>query len=247
MRHRKLTGGYTVYGILLGTQQGRDIEIHNTFELKLGTKDTSSLEINHAFLKSRQEQYKQVFPTLELLGWYTIGSAPTREDLDVHEQLLAYHDTPIFVQLNQNVSSFETADKDGELPIRVYESVMELVKGESRSLFVPAGYTIETGEAERIAVDYASKDGAGSGSSLESTTLVSLQTQHNAISKLHDRIKTVLAYLTEAKRPGVRWDPEAMRQIQTVSANLPNSVLPELQRELLRACIYSFRLCKLIC
>ena len=61
--------------------------------------------INHAFLKSRQSQYKQVFPTLDLLGWYTIGDVPTPQDLEIHKQLLAYNETPIFVQLHQTVSS----------------------------------------------------------------------------------------------------------------------------------------------
>lgn len=162
----------TVYGVLLGTQQGRDIEIQNSFEIRLDSPSspTATPSINHAFLKSRQSQYKQVFPTLDILGWYTIGDAPTTQDLEIHKQLLAYNETPILVQLHQTVSSFENAEVNGELPIRVYESVVEMVQGETSNFFVPAGYRIETGEAERIAVDYASKAGAESGADHESTS-----------------------------------------------------------------------------
>lgn len=155
----------TVYGVLLGTQQGRDIDIQNSFEIRLDSaaSATSAPTINHAFLKSRQAQYKQVFPTLDLLGWYTVGDVPTPQDLAIHKQLFAYNETPLLLQLHQTVTSFENAEVNGELPIRVYESVVELVQGETTNFFVPAGYKIETGEAERIAVDYASKAGAESG------------------------------------------------------------------------------------
>ncbi|KIS72227.1 uncharacterized protein UMAG_11451 [Mycosarcoma maydis] len=225
----------TVYGVLLGTQQGRDIDIQNSFEIRLDAASSTSLApiINHAFLRSRQAQYKQVFPTLDLLGWYTVGEVPTPQDLEVHKQLLAYNETPLLVQLHQTVASFENAEANGELPIRVYESVVELVQGETTNFFVPAGYKIETGEAERIAVDYASKAGAESGGDHDSM-LAGMQAQHSAITKLNDRIRQVLTYLEAVKDGQAGWDHQALRQIQTVVANLPQTVLPELQEELLR-------------
>lgn len=170
-RHRFLAV-FLVYGVLLGTQQGRDIEIQNSFEIRLDppSATTPAPTINHAFLRSRQAQYKEVFPTLDLLGWYTIGHIPTPQDLEIHKQLLAYNETPLLVQLHQTVSSFGEAEVNGDLPIRVYESVVELVQGETANFFVPAGYRIETGEAERIAVDHASKAGAESGGDHDSTS-----------------------------------------------------------------------------
>ncbi|PWZ01369.1 Mov34-domain-containing protein [Testicularia cyperi] len=226
-----------VYGVLLGTQQGRDIEIQNTFEIKVDSNSDTDLNcpvVDHTFLKSRQSQYRQVFPTLDLLGWYTTGSAPASDDLEVHKQLASYNETPLLVQLSQNVTSFQEADRNGELPIKVYESVVELIHGEATSFFVPATYRIDTGEAERIAIDHASKAGAGSGADAESTVLTGIQTQHSAISKLGDRISQVLKYLESVRSGAATWDYEAMRQIQTVSANLPVTVLPELKNELLK-------------
>ncbi|ETS63887.1 hypothetical protein PaG_02210 [Moesziomyces aphidis] len=226
----------TVYGVLLGTQQGREIDIQNSFEITLDATASADSPpiVNHAFLKARQSQYKQVFPTLDLLGWYTVGEVPTPRDLEIHKQLLAYNETPLLVQLSQTVASFENAEATGALPIRVYESVVEVVQGETASFFVPAGYKIETGEAERIAVDHASKAGAESGQDQESTMLASMQAQHSAIGKLNDRIVQVLSYLRAIQDGQAAWDHEALRQIQTVVANLPNTVLPELQDEILR-------------
>lgn len=39
----------------------------------------------------------------------------------------------------------------------IYESVVELTKDEPEISFIKAAYEIETGEAERVAVDHASK------------------------------------------------------------------------------------------
>ena len=61
-----------------------------------------------------------------------------------------------------------------------------------------------------------------------------MQAQHSAISKLNDRIVQVLSYLRAIQDGQAPWDHEALRQIQTVVANLPNTVLPELQDEILR-------------
>ncbi len=46
--------------------------------------------------------------------------------------------------------------------------------------------------------------------------LSGLQAQHSAISKLNDRIRQVLGYITAVKAGETAWDHEAMRQIQTV-------------------------------
>ena len=61
-----------------------------------------------------------------------------------------------------------------------------------------------------------------------------MQAQHSAVGKLNDRIRQVLSYLQGVKNGEAAWDHEALRQIQTVVANLPQAVLPELQEELLR-------------
>jgi COP9 signalosome complex subunit 6 len=53
------------------------------------------------------------------------------------------------------------------LPFRAYEPTMELRERTSRSVYIEVPYTVETGEAERIAVDWTAK-GGGSGTSCKS-------------------------------------------------------------------------------
>lgn len=95
---------FLVIGALLGTQNGREFEIVNTFELCLD--DDTSGRIDHGFVVSRKDQCecrmgtlpsaiamltscadKQVFPSLELIGWYTVAQEVSAQHLTLHEQV----------------------------------------------------------------------------------------------------------------------------------------------------------------
>jgi COP9 signalosome complex subunit 6 len=56
----------------------------------------------------------------------------------------------LLLQPNATVSS-------QSLPIKVYEPTVEIRDRRSRTVFVDVPYTVETGEAERIAVDFTGK------------------------------------------------------------------------------------------
>lgn len=58
-----------------------------------------------------------------------------------------------------------------ELPISIYESELHVINDQPTHLFVKLSYKIETGEAERIAVDHVAKVSSGtSGNSLCKTS-----------------------------------------------------------------------------
>jgi COP9 signalosome complex subunit 6 len=88
---------------------------------------------------------------MDFLGWYTTGDAPTDKDLEVHRQFVEYNESPVFLKLNP------TASVGGDLPITVYESVIDLVGGEATMLFIDLPYTLATEEAERIGVDHVAR------------------------------------------------------------------------------------------
>lgn len=50
------------------------------------------------------------------------------------------------------------------LPFKAYEPTIEIRDRKSRSVFIEASYKVETGEAERIAVDWTAKGGGGGSS-----------------------------------------------------------------------------------
>lgn len=96
------------------------------------------------------------------------------------------------------------------LPFKAYEPTIEIKDRRSRPVFVEASYTIETGEAERIAVDWTARGGEGGSTrkpkyltylhvwinSIVPLVLSNLQSQRAAVQMLHDRIQLLVQYVT---------------------------------------------------
>ena len=101
------------------------------------------------------------------------------------------------------------SDASGQtLPLKAYEPTIEMRDRKSRSVFIEASYTVETGEAERIAVDWTAKGGEGGTSCKFLRALVDspakffsveshLQTQRAAVKMLHDRIMLLTKYVSD--------------------------------------------------
>ncbi|KAJ7596623.1 COP9 signalosome subunit 6 [Mycena floridula] len=199
-----------VLGALLGTQNGREVEIVNTFELAV---EDDGEAVDHGFLVSRRDQYKQVFPSLEFIGWYTVAPKPTSRHIALHAQFTGYCSTPLLLLLQPAVNVDASS---GGLPFKAYEPTIEIKDRASRSVFIEASYSIETGEAERIAVDWTAR-GGGSGTSLESH----LQTQRAAIKMLYDRILLLVQYVTDVVAGQATKDHGLLRAIAALVASLP--------------------------
>ncbi|KAI7898943.1 COP9 signalosome complex subunit 6-like protein [Cokeromyces recurvatus] len=197
-----------MYGALLAAQTGRDVDIINTFELPLSFNESTVLD--KSFLMYKLEQLKQVFPQLDFMGWYSIGSMPSEVDLQLHEQFLEINESALFLQMNPNMST-------QDFPIEVYESIIDITK--NRPLFIKSTYKIETGEAECIAVDQISKPSSTSTSdttSLGNTLIAHLTTQRNAIAMLNSRIQFLYQYLQNIKSGAIPVDHDILRQISSL-------------------------------
>lgn len=87
-----------VFGVLLGQQEGRRVEISNSFEMLLVDG-----QIDPEFMKTRQDQCMPFYlsnresnslvfrvfekESCEVLGWYSTGSKVMDGDLHIHEQV----------------------------------------------------------------------------------------------------------------------------------------------------------------
>lgn len=81
-----------------------------------------------------------------------------------------YCSTPLLLILQPSLAlvSASSADVNAQtLPFKAYEPTIELRDRKSRSVYIEVPYNVETGEAERIAVDWTAR-GGGSGTSCES-------------------------------------------------------------------------------
>ncbi|KAF1983057.1 hypothetical protein K402DRAFT_407181 [Aulographum hederae CBS 113979] len=159
-----------IVGAILGQQNGREITMEVAFECGTVVVD-GHIHLDQAKFQDRLEQFKEVHkaPQLDLVGWFTVGSpsGPKPAHLPIHTAiqkdfgfesavLLIFHDEP-------------TA-KGGKLPLTLYESIwtndsaaMEVdnahLNQNSMLQFRELTYSVETGEAEMISVDFVARGG----------------------------------------------------------------------------------------
>jgi len=201
-----------VLGALIGKQEGRNIEIMNSFELLFDFID-GDIIIDREYYSTKEDQFKQVFSEMEFLGWYTTGENPNESDIRVHKQIITINESPLLLKLNPLA-------KTTELPVSVYESVIDLVNGQATMLFVELSYTLATEEAERIGVDHVARM-ATADVSESSTVSEHLSAQHNAIKMLHNRVKILLEYIKAVEAGLLPKNHEILREAHSLCSRLP--------------------------
>lgn len=201
-----------VIGALIGKQKGRNIEVMNSFELNFDTID-SQIVIDMEYYNTKEEQFKQVFSEMDFLGWYTTGDSPTGSDIHVHRQICSINESPIMLKMNPLA-------RNTDLPVAVYESVIDLINGEATMLFIELQYTLATEEAERIGVDHVARmSTADTGES--SSVAEQLIAQHSAIKMLHNRVKLILDYIKAVESGQVPKNHDILREAYSLCYRLP--------------------------
>ena len=123
-------------------------------------------------------------PLLDLVGWYTTlpTSGPQPCNLPIHRQILqSYNESAIF--LGFHPTEVLDGSVGGKLPLTIYESNFEADDGPAKTgedeemrdvesklalKFKELPYTIETGEAEFISVDFVAR-GGGNATAVDGT------------------------------------------------------------------------------
>jgi len=201
-----------VIGAIIGEHKGRHVEIMNSFELVFTIID-GLIVIDRDYYQTKEQQFKQVFQTMDFLGWYTTGDVPTPLDIHVQKQISEINESPIFLKLNP-------LTRNADLPVSVFESVIDLVNGETTMLFVQLPYVLATEEAERIGVDHVAR--VSNADSMECSLVAEhLQAQHSAIKMLHSRVKLILDYVKAAERGEVPICHNALRLAYSLCHRLP--------------------------
>jgi len=209
VRERCLNKNPRVYGVLLGMQEGRRVEITNSFEML-----SHEGKIDTDFMKTRQQQFNRVFENCEILGWYTTGSQPLNTDIQIHEQMESFNESPLFLILNPD---HKPDANRNDLAINIFESVVKIVQGKPSTSFAPMQYSITTTEMERIGVDHVSKSSQGG----VSPFATHVGTLHQSIKMLHVRVSVIRLYLEEVKAGKLPYDQSILRDVMSVCHQLP--------------------------
>ncbi|TVY26197.1 COP9 signalosome complex subunit [Lachnellula hyalina] len=181
---RQQTG--PIVGALLGQQNGREITIEHAFDCLL-VEVEGEIILNQAWFEERLQQMKDVHkvPALDLVGWYTIlpTSGPQSVHLPLHRQILhSYNESAILLGFHPTAVLERQAG--GKLPLTIYESNYEAEEaatdaGEDKEMkddepqlglkFRELPYSVETGEAEMISVDFVAR-GGGNATAVDGTS-----------------------------------------------------------------------------
>ena len=219
------------FGILIGAQSGRQVEIANSFEVKLvpgGCGAPSSQpgpDLEN--LKVRLEQYKKTFADYEMLGWYSTaaGTPGTSEalqdgDLAIHQALCDFCESSSLLYLTLDPVA-ALAGVQRELPITIFESEVHVVSDTPTMQLAVVPYKIDSIESERIAVDHIAHILPTGDSNSGSAFSQHLGTQHTAMSMLAERIDVIKRYLDAVASGTVPGDHEILRGIKSLCARLP--------------------------
>ncbi|CAG0878509.1 unnamed protein product [Darwinula stevensoni] len=216
-----------VLGALIGRQKGRCLEIMNSFELVFDIVENDII-IDKLYYSTKEEQFKQVFSDLEFLGWYTTGDSPNESDIRVHKQICELNESPIFLKLNPS-------GRHTDLPLSVYESVIDLVNGEAMMLFVELTYSLATEEAERIGVDHVARLSSQEGEQ-HSLMAQHLQAQYGAVKMLHSRVKLILKYVKAVEAGELPRNQEILRHAHSLCHRIPLVSSPLFTKEFYNQC-----------
>lgn len=137
-------------------------------------------------------------PALDLVGWYTIlpSSGPQPNHLPIHQQILqTYNESAIL--LGFHPSAVLEGSVGGKLPLSIYESNFEAesntgssgedkemkdIESHSSLKFRELPYTVETGEAEMISVDFVAR-GGGNATAVDGTENAGQKAKSEAVSQ----------------------------------------------------------------
>lgn len=215
-----------VMGILLGIQIGQRIDISQCIEINPRTDATASasasasatsstLVFDPNLMKNDVELFKKVFPTHEILGWYCTGADMTDDHKAFHNTTATtWNENPLFLLLDP------TAGPEAkELPIKIFESEMHVVKDAPTRVFVQASYKVESFDSERVVVDHVAKvASAKKHLSAEAEAYAALR---DAVNALLRRVQVLLAYLQDVDNKSISPDFELLRSIKTIINRLP--------------------------
>ncbi|KAI0888891.1 uncharacterized protein GGS22DRAFT_64407 [Annulohypoxylon maeteangense] len=185
-RHTLRTQEGPIVGALLGQQNGREITIEHAFECAT-QEDHGKIILTPDWFTTRLDQMKQIHksPQLDLVGWYTVlpKSGPNPSILPIHDWILSEHnESSLLLAFHPEEAVKPSAGS--KLPLTIYESNYEADEpradqGEDKEMrdgdpplklkFRELPYSVETGEAEMISMDFVAR-GAGNATVVEKKT-----------------------------------------------------------------------------
>jgi len=217
-----------VIGALAGQQNGRDVNVLESFEIAFNLDKNGHIEYDKKSFAADLDLFKEAYPTYEMLGWYSTGAKIDPYDLEIHKMMTTYNERPLYLLLNPN-----PPEDARDIPITVYETEVRVVsKDKTVTEFAKTSFKVTADEAERITVVHCAKvvgadDNSGSAVTSHYSTL------GKAIQQLSQRVHVLRAYLQEVASGSESPNQDILRQIKGLTKRLPTMESTEFKEEFL--------------
>ena len=179
-----------------------------------GGADDPDPRFDRAFLEKQREMYCKVYEHREVLGWYTVGEAPTPVHLQLQRDMVQYNEAPLFLLMQPSPDP-----NASELPVAIYESEMHMVHDAPTLLFVPVAFKLETIQAERIMMEAVAQTAPPEGTSALEPHAAAVE---NSLVTLEGRVAELVAYLEKVKAAdaGAAVDYTMLRKIAALCSQV---------------------------
>ena len=176
----------------------------------------SAITIDEKFTSERVAAYKEMFPELDAVGWYSVkgttgtdavSDQPTTDDLNVMKNVVSkLCDNPIFLLMNPNSQAARDAQK---MPFFMYQQGPIGADGQPSAPFVKLEYGSASEASEQIAVD-------GVANAVDPDAKISVIAQRmaapiNAVKILRAKLNFIITAVKQS--PEVRKNKNFMRRL----------------------------------
>ncbi|CAJ0592544.1 unnamed protein product [Cylicocyclus nassatus] len=206
-----------VFGAVLGKVDEGHVEMVNSFELRMFSLDGHT-RYNEEFLRQRLAQYNEVFPELDLVGWYCTGEDGIEPDELLLQSLFALAiDSPLMVKLNPIVSA---QTKSSRIPVKVYYSRETPLVSTGHEL-TELDWTLVSEQSERIGIDHIARLSQAGDDGAVSIEGKQMRAAGSAVSMLLDKIGVICEYLKGVQEGKYPPNDEIIREANKICQRLP--------------------------
>jgi len=210
-------------GLLFGKQKGYIVTVFESQSLS----DMSS-ETLASFEKTDLENFKQIYPDYECVGWYSTGDKIRQGDSKIHSALTKSveeekegstdwrSEHPMFVLLDPS-----PRDDQRDLPLQVFEESVKIVGDKRTTDFIKTPFKITSDEAERVTVVHCARVITGDEGKEQSAVITPYTTLKKSMISLNDRLKILAKFLDDVQKGKVKADQKVLRKIKALCNRLP--------------------------
>lgn len=230
-------GNTRVVGILLGTQNGRIVEICHSFELPVTLSDSGQIDVDVGFMRNRIDQYRKIFGQYNVVGWYCTGSKISSEDHRLHTKVFSgLNEAPILLLMNPSLNTPGDRVANSRNPSQssagdqkpahsgmlvTYQMELRVVNDTHKMILAPVPHRYASEDSERIAVDHVMRHAIPGGEDGTSSTALHLWTLRRSIKMLKNRLELLVSFLEATANGAIEIDHSLLRRVAGVCARLP--------------------------